>query len=100
MQTYFVYRKETHINTNSKEEKEGYTFIFSTGVSEEDRDKKKARKGKGKGRSLEGMENAGVGMVISNKAKRSLIDFEQINGRIMWMKFKAQGNPIYIYSIF
>ena len=63
---------------NSKEEKEGYTFIFSTGISEEDRDKKKARKGKGKGRSLEGMENAGVGMVISNKAKRSLIDFEQI----------------------
>ena len=47
--------QETHMNTNSMEKVDGYTFIYSSGLSDKDREtrekqKKTHRKRKGKGK--------------------------------------------------
>ena len=105
--------QETHININCKEEKDGYTFLFSSGVTDKARDEwekhKNTPKGRGKGKMTgkqkvkmqhAAMEKAGVGIVFSPHIRRCLTDFEQIDGRQMYIKLKSHSNPVTILNTY
>ena len=42
--------QETHINTNSMEKVDGYTFIYSSGISDKDRETREKNKNTGRGK--------------------------------------------------
>ena len=102
--------QETHVNTNSTEIHDGYTFIFSTSISDKDREEiekrtetgRGSRKGKGKGKGKgnidfsKGYEYHGVGAVLSPKMMASLQDFEQFDGRLMYIKLAAHHESVSI----
>ena len=73
--------KKARIKIRMSKEREAAITTVVTEMSMDDvfamaaeaKEKAEAKgKGKGKGRSLEGMENAGVGIVVSNKPNKSI----------------------------
>ena len=107
--------QETHINTNSMEKLDGYTFVYSSGVSDKDRETREKlknigrRKGKGKGkgkgkrkrtdidRSI-GHEYHGVGIVFSPKAFSANKDDERLGSRDMYTIQHITFKPLCIIN--
>ena len=116
---HIILLQETHVNTNSLEKVNGFTFLYSTSITDEQRkraDNKRAqtaqqkREGKGKGKGKEqnqgcrqipeDIEHGGVGFLLSPVAITALRDFEQIDGRLMTLTLDAHGPDIHIINAY
>jgi len=117
--------QETHINTNCKEEKDGFLFLFSTSVTDKartEKDKltkekegqlrKTKGKGKGKGKGKEPpdwkaintykqcKEHGGVGFIIAPHIKPTMQDYNQISGRNMTITLDSHTNSVQILNTY
>ena len=105
-----LFLQETHINTNSTETIEGFCFIYSTSITDAQRkqaDKTRAEN-TARGRQRNGVrhappidiEHGGTGVILSPKAKATLLDFKQIDGRIMTVTLDMIGPPLHFLNAY
>jgi len=98
-----LFLQETHVNTNSAETMDGFTFIFSTSITDEQRkqaENQRAAPRRGQQPPAVDMEYGGVGVILSPHTKTTLKDFEQIDGRLMTVTLDAIGPPIHFLNAY
>ena len=102
--------QETHINTNSTETIEGFCFIYATSITDAQREQadKTRAENTARGRQRNGarhappidIEHGGTGVILSPKAKATLLDFKQIDGRIMTVTLNMIGPPLHFLNAY
>ena len=105
-----LFLQETHINTNSTETIEGFCFIYSTSITDAQREQtdKTRAENTARGRQRNGVrhappidiEHGGTGVILSPKAKATLLDFKQIDGRIMTVTLDMIGPPLHFLNAY
>ncbi len=99
--------QETHVNANSEEQHDEYTFIFATSVTTQNgQTNNNAAKGKGKGNKGKNQARApnqeyhGVGFALNKAVRTATLDFVQHSGRLATITLQTQGTPIHIITAY